>query len=168
MDIYIYSQLIHSAVSQRQTHYSSKIKKKKQNYSVFTRLREKQLWQVPCKRLKGSRSSQMVHIQKGDEALETHEGSTLYSVHSGKERENAVWASHSDPTEFSTDVEPRRPVLMGTICKEEVSGSWQEHLRWTVNLTRSNCLSTQGLRGTVNWWVVWNLLEKNFCACQHL
>ena len=76
-----------------------------------------------------------------------------------RKRENAVLPSHSHPTGFSTDAEPRRL---------EVSGSWQEHLRWTVNLTRSNCLSTQGLWGTVNWWVVWNLLKKNFCAWQHV
>ena len=84
-----------------------------------------------------------------------------------RKREDAVWPSHSHPTEFSTDAEPKRPVLMGAICKQkEVSGSWQEHLRRTVNLTRSNCLSTQGLWGTGIWWVVWNLLEKNFCAWQ--
>ena len=88
----------------------------------------------------------MVHIQQGDEALQTHERSALHSAHSGKGERGCCLALSSHPTELSTDAEPKCPVLVGAICKQkEVSGSWQEHLRRTVNLTRSNCLSTQGL-----------------------
>ena len=166
--IYIYAQLIHFAVWQRQTHYSSKIKKEKNTAHLPG-------WEKSsCDRCCAS-----VWRAAGPPRWSTSRRETRLWRHTRalhcivfileRKKENAVWASHGDLTELSTDVEPRHPVLMGTIYKQkEVSGSWQERLRWTVNLTRSNCLSTQGLGGTVNWWVVWNLLEKNFCVCQHL
>lgn len=65
------------------------------------------------KGLKGWGSSQMVHVQEGHQTLETHEGSALYSVHSGRKWENAVCLPTSHPTEADIKVERKLQVLTG-------------------------------------------------------
>lgn len=115
-----------------------------------------------CKCLQGCRSPEVVHIQEGYKTLETHEGSALNSVHSGKEGKECgqllQWLPHWRYSVFPCNLSFR--LWLGIpVCS--VYDYEQRILRWTDYLPHQIAWAP-GAQGTTPFMSHKDLLWKNF------